>query len=399
MIQKNKKIAVVIAKGLNGIGAIRSLNKAGFETIVISDSKEDLSIISRLPKQKIIISNDEQWESNLLSTIQELDFASPPAIIACSDQGAKFLSENYASISKKYKQLSPDIEVTNMLNDKKFEIEHMKKFSIDIPKSITKIPKIGKNVLLSSLGFPVIIKPRTYLETNLINAKNIILRNHQDWQEFYSQYKNVLDRFVAQEVIKGDDDCLWVCNATFDKDSNLLSAFTFQRLGTMPSHFGVTSIAISKNNEHIKNICKKLGESLSYTGSAMFEFKYNQQTNKYLYIETNPRIGMCNWFDTCCGVNNVAINCSTALEIPIQTSTKQKDNILYVNLLGDITARIENSEKISLILGLYLKHLLKVKVWAVYRFNDPYPFLISFGHQTLELLKRFYRRLRKNLSP
>jgi len=167
----------------------------------------------------------------------------------------------------------------------------------------------------------------------------------------------------------------------------------------MPSHFGVTSIAISKNNEHIKNICKKLGESLSYTGSAMFEFKYNQQTNKYLYIETNPRIGMCNWFDTCCGVNNVAINCSTALEIPIQTSTKQKDNILYVNLLGDITARIENSEKISLILGLYLKHLLKVKVWAVYRFNDPYPFLISFGHQTLELLKRFYRRLRKNLSP
>jgi len=389
----DNKIAVVIATGINGLGAIHSLDRAGFKSVVIYASSKDLSALSSLPMKKILVKDNDEWESNLLSVLQHLEFESPPAIIACSDKAANFLSTNLSILSPKYKQLSPSAAITNMLNDKKYEIEHMEKSLVPIPKSSTKISDLVEDGLLTNLRFPVIIKPRTYKETTLINAKNVILHNSQEWQDFYIQQKSNLDQLVAQEVIQGDDNNLWVCNATFDSNSNMLAAFTFQRLGTMPSHYGVTSIAISKNNLEIKNICDQIGKSLSYTGSAMFEFKFDHISNRYLYIETNPRLGMCNWFDTSCGINNVEMNCLAALGIPTLPLTRQVDEVLLFNVLGDFISRLENSEKLSNIFRLYTEYFFHKKSWPIFSLKDPIPFLYSFSNQSSQLIKRTLRKL------
>jgi D-aspartate ligase len=393
MNQTSEKFTIVIATGLNGLGAIRSLHKAGIKVIAICSSKNDLPGLSRLPEKKIIVEKGLQWEDNLLAVLNKLEFKTPPAIIACSDIAADFIASNSNLLSPKYSFLVPNIETTKMLNDKKLEIEHMRRSNINIPKSATSIADLVTNSHLSNLKLPIIIKPRTFEDTKVINAKNVIISSKEELSVFYNNYKKDLNKLVAQEVIQGNDEFLWVCNATFDKNSKLIGAFTFQRLGTMPSHYGVTSIAISKDNKTIKSICEEIGKSLSYSGSAMFEFKLEQTSGKYIYIETNPRIGMCNYFDTSAGVNNVELNCLSAMGHPIEINSTQKDNLVFCNVLGDLIARLENSENIIDIFRLYSKFLFKGTSWAIFKLNDPYPFIVSFTKQSSELVRRTTRKL------
>ena len=106
---------------------------------------------------------------------------------------------------------------------------------------------------------------------------------------------------------------------------------------------------------------------------------------------------MCNWFDTCCGVNNVEATCLGAMNMPILEIKKQKNNLVFVNVLGDFIARLENREKLSGIIKLYSRFIMKNKVWAIYVPNDLSPFVYSFRFTFKQLVFRVFKKIRKKM--
>lgn len=396
-VSELKRAAIVLATGLNGLGAIRSLTVAGFDPVVITNSEKELSALTRLHSKRFIVPDNSDWGENVLKVLEELSFENKPPILACSDKGANFVADNVDQLTSKYCLLIPSESVTKTLNDKKLEIDHMSQAGVPIPNSLSDISQGVESGKLVSLEYPVIIKPRTFEGYGVIQAKNIIVTNEREWDDFYSKYQPNLDKLVAQEVIPGGDDKLWVCNATFDKQSKLIAAFSFQRLGTMPSHFGVTSMAISIKNDRVIELCEKIGKALAYVGPAMFEFKFDKKSKEYLYIETNPRLGMCNWFDTRCGVNNVEATCLGAMNLPVNERTSQKAGLIFWNVMGDFIARLEDREGIRSILALYAKYFFAKKVWAIFLFSDPKPFLLSLKHHVFQLVMRVFRHIAKKL--
>ncbi len=396
-IDYTKNIAIILATGLNGLGAIRSLNVAGFKSIIITDSDKDLSTLSKLPYKIFIVKKNSDWNENVSCILENLSFDYLPPIVACSDRAASFLADNIEKLSLKYNLLIPNQEVTNTLNDKKLEIDKMNSANVPLPKSLSDISKGLTSNKLTGLSFPIIIKPRVFEYCQLIKAKNLIISNEKEWDDFYKKYQTNLDKLIAQEIIPGGDENLWVCNVTFNKKSKLISAFSFQRLGTMPSHYGVTSIAISKLNQRVIELSEQIGGALGYVGPAMFEFKYDENLDEYLYIETNPRLGMCNWFDTCCGINNVEATCLAAINVNTSDRLIQKTDILFINVMGDLISRLENRESIISILKLYLKYFFTKKVWAVYVIKDPYPFFVLLRRRLSQLITRVFRKFFKKI--
>ena len=204
--------------------------------------------------------------------------------------------------------------------------------------------------------------------------------------------------FVAQEVIPGVDDQLWVCNCLFDASGQLRSAFTFQRLGTSPSHFGVTTSAIGFDNPELKAITRKIGEKIGYTGPAMFEYKFDSRDGEYKYIETNPRLGMCNCFDTRSGVDNVYYYYCLAAgrddQLPPSPPVQRERG--FINLLPDLYARIEDRQSPAQIFSIQWRALRRRPVFARFALRDPRPWAISlrtdlrFGWS--RLLKALFRR-------
>ncbi|MEX2475906.1 hypothetical protein [Marinobacter sp.] len=384
----HQSYVIILASGLNGLGAVRSAAHAGLRTYTLLTGQSDLSAYSRYSQYRFLLPPAPCIDDirPILDNLY-LTEGGPGVLIACSDLAAELLGQLKTEGYARHHLVVPCGDTTEVLNDKKLEYQYMLSGGITLPQTYF---SLGADTPES---FPLIIKPRTFREYKLLGAKNRIVRTLNELNEFRDQFRGYLDQFIAQAVIPGDDDNLWVCNVTFDRERNLAACFVFKRLGTMPSHYGVTSLAVSLDNPALREACQKIGKVLNYTGPAMIEFKKDPETGLYYYIETNPRLGMCNWFDTRCGINNVLACTHTAYGRKVDIGP-QKDNQVYWNFFGDLIARLENRENLLRIIRLYLSLLRHRKVGALFYWKDPHP---AFRYGWTSLRDMVYR-LGKKLS-
>ncbi len=259
----------------------------------------------------------------------------------------------------------------------------MQQLGVSLPRSLLHLDRPEHE----PVRFPVIIKPRSYADYQILGNKNKIALNDEQWRQFRSDFKNNLERFTAQEVIPGDESCQWVCNPAFDRDSSMVSAFTFQRIGTRPARYGVTTLAIGRHNAQVKTFCADIGRALGYFGPAMFEFKVDPRSGEYCYIETNHRLGMCNWFDTSCGVHNAYNAYALAVGLPPKHNLDQQtESVLYINTAYDLLARLQSR------LALYTHLRCKQVVLPLWAWRDPAPALHEFRSLGSAAMKGVGRR-------
>lgn len=384
----NKPYVIILANGLNGLGAVRSAEHAGLRSYTLLTSPSDLSVYSRYSRYHFPLPPNPGVE-DIKPVLDQLRHQEqgPGVLFACSDLTAELLGKLKSDGYANHHLIVPSSETTEILNDKKIECKTMEEGLITLPRTYYKL------VSDTPESFPIIVKPRTFREYEVLGAKNVIVNSPAELEDFRKRFHGKLDRFIAQEVIEGNDDNLWVCNVTFDLDKQLSACFIFNRLGTMPSHYGVTSLAISQENQLLRDECAKIGEALNYSGPAMIEFKKDQNTGKYYYIETNPRLGMCNWFDTRCGINNI-LACTQVAYGNKVAFAPQKNNRVYWNFFGDLIARLEDKENLFAVLSRYIGLLRYRQVPALFYWKDPHPALRSSYLSIRDIIVRVSRKLR-----
>jgi predicted ATP-grasp superfamily ATP-dependent carboligase len=388
MAPTTRPYVIILANGLNGLGAVRSAAYAGLKTYTLLTHQTDLTAYSRYSQYRFLLPPDPFVE-DIRPILDQLhrNEGGPGVLLACSDSAAELLAKLKREGYSNQHLIVPTTETTDVLNDKRLECHYMEQGGITLPKTYYNLAEdTPKN-------FPLIIKPRTFREYKVLGAKNVIIDSPSELEEFNQRFYAHLDRFIAQEVIEGSDDNLWVCNVTFDQNQRLSACFVFKRLGTMPSHYGVTSMAISQDNQALREECAKIGKALNYTGPAMIEFKRDQHADIYYYIETNPRLGMCNWFDTRCGINNI-LACTHAAYGNRVEFAPQKNNIVYWNFFGDLIARLEDREHLLAILFRYMAMLRRRRIGALLYWKDPQPAL-RYGRAAIrDITQRVGRKLR-----
>lgn len=372
---KDNLTVIILARGLNGLGVIRGLYLRNIRTIVITDSSKDTVMYSRLPLQKIILKNNSEVE---ILKILGMYYDKGYVLIGTSDEYMSVLSKNEQLLKNHFHLILPETRVINCLLNKKEEIIEIQNSNIPLPKSIVVFPDDPKEII-EELTLPLIIKPKLSTFTSIIGKKNVIVKYEKDLFAFYSSYNSDLQNFIIQEIIPGGDENLWVINCFFGDHGKLLQHFIFQRLGTSPSHYGVTSYARSQTNESLRLEVEKLGIQLNYSGPAMVEFKYDCRDGLFKYIEINPRLGMCNFFDTRCGINNVYATYLYSIgQIDKLPPSRQRDNIIYINLFPDFISRIKSNEPLSSIFKRYFSNLSKTHFHAYWWWKDPLPALMNY---------------------
>lgn len=383
------KNIVVLAAGPNGLGVLRSLYLKGIRVTCVTRSESDISNFSRLPKQKHILtnSNNEQQQVELKALLLACPAGS--IVLPTSDWFVSFLSHNSAELSERLKFILPSEQTVDILIDKAMETQ--------IVGNILPIPKTEQTLsnseqLKAKLGLPIIIKPRSH-EHMVLGKKNITLTTDAELDDFFKQYGNVLEHLIAQEIIIGPDSEQWVCNCVFDKNSNLVQAFTFNRLSLSPAHYGVTSYARSKYNKEIIQHTEKLGKHLNYVGPAMVEFKRDGRDNLYKYIELNPRLGMCNFFDTSCGINNAYATCEVIAGINSATKPQMLNDVMFLSFYEDCYAKRKDGQTLRTIFSTYLKNVPARHVFIFFVWWDPYPALRLSLLQLFALFRSLHRKL------
>jgi D-aspartate ligase len=384
-----RRAAVVLAAGTNGLGVVRGLCSKGIDAIVACRSRVDPSYLSRLPAGRTIIPPGVDL-LDWLSEFSKTNISGADCIISTSDEFTSALRNLSSASHDCLPCILPPEDLVELLNDKKSEVELISGIGVPVPESVLDLRNIHAETI--QLRFPLIIKPRTYRDLRKFGFKNKVVRDRAELDGFLAKHESYLDNFITQEVIPGNEECLWVCNATFDGMSRMISAFTFQRLGTKPYMYGVTSFAVSRDNPEVKDLCRRIAQQLRYSGPVMFEFKLDPRSGQYCYIEINPRLGMCNWFDTRCGVNNVFNTYALTVGIPPEENVDcQIDGVTYLDLAYDLSARVQAKQPLGAIIRHYSAHRPRRLVFPAWYWRDPTPILSL----PLRLLMRTFRILRR----
>lgn len=383
---------VVLAASANGLGAVRSLHDKNLEIAIIVRSELDPSMFSRYPVSKQVLKTnlDISPEQQLVNML--LAMPAGVVVIPTSDWFVSILDSHRALLLAHCRYSIPSQKITNILIDKSIETKIVGEI-VPIPKTIQSIESAAQ--LEQELGFPIIIKPRSH-EHMVLKAKNIIVQNTLQLEAFFEAFGDKLEHIVAQEVILGADSQQWVCNCFFDKESNLIQAFTFNRLRLSPSHYGVTSFARSQFNPAVIDLVKELGSALSYVGPAMVEFKFDTKDDTYKYIEINPRLGLCNYFDAQCGINNAYAyyQLSIGEEFSTLIPTMQ-DNVYFISAYEDWFSRLQDGENLTSILKDYLAIIPRKKVYIYFNWQDPMPGIRLAFKQLQAIAKSLIKRVTK----
>jgi predicted ATP-grasp superfamily ATP-dependent carboligase len=385
--------AIVLASGLNGLCTVRSLGVAGVPVwSVVSDMSQPCA---RSRFGRLIVRRYGETIPMLLDRLRHEHGLSGGVLLATSDASAHELAANVRSLPDGFRFAGPHVETVQLLMDKQREIEAIGGISDSLPPSLSTLPSSAL-ALLGQLRLPVIFKPRTQEMADTLRMKNHVVHSSEELESFLKQHERALHQFVAQEVIPGGDDSIWQCNAVFNGRHELVSAFTFQKLGMSPPHYGVTTMGRSVRNDEVIDLARQIGRALSYVGPAGFEFKRDARDAQYRYIEINPRHGMTNWFDTCCGVNTAFRTYVLALGEQEWVLPPQSTELVFLDLYADLFSRlVDDGEPFGSVIRRYARVMMRARVSAYWLWRDPIPGVTALSRNAKKLVRSGVRRFQR----
>jgi len=339
---------------------------------------------------KILVPKSNDVAAAVLDVLSGIDREPRPVLIPTSDLLAHIVAKHRAQLDKRFRCCIPPDAAINIALDKARDTRLLEGTEIPFPKTVQELPASPAE-LVRRLKLPLIVKPRTYVDKDGLGWRNVVIRSLADAEEFYRTSGAVFGRVIAQELIPGPDDALWECICLFDGASELARAFTFRKLATMPAHYGATSRAVSERSEALLELAAAVGKRFEYVGVADIDVKYDARDGRFKYLELNPRLGMCHYFGTRCGVNLTldAYRLMCGAELPV--GAPQTDGATFLAVLEETGGRLNDGDSVLAVLRGLVQALLRRPVGAYFTWDDIWPGPFAVLRIAYRLLSRMWR--------
>ena len=108
---------------------------------------------------------------------------------------------------------------------------------------------------------------------------------------------------MVQEFVPGDVSHMHTAVVLFNSNSELIAAFTMQKLRQWPSTGGITALGVSTNEFHLVEKLLPFFQKWRWRGPAEIELKLDPRDGQFKVIEINPRFPGYLRFPMICGVH------------------------------------------------------------------------------------------------
>ena len=385
--------AIVLSHGPGGLGAARSLGRRGVAVTAIAFEDSDPILYSRYAATKITVpgDDDDAKESRLLEILQELPLVGA-AILTTSDRLVAFMARHQDSLLARYRFRLPPPAILEALNDKRLETDLVQRLGFAIPATVPVLPDDPAQ-LAERLRYPIILKPHVYSVQNIFPPKNAIVRDREELENLYREWRPALPVLLAQEVIPGPDSASWIGSCTYDENHVMLDCGIKQKLRATPAHFGGSTFAVSRENSDIVELARRLGEKLDYVGHAGIEFRWDHRDSEFKYIELNPRLPANVGFDEASGMQTVWNSYQVALTGRSDGgSSLFREHIYYLDVKGDLFSQLQDGvPKLKALTTLLCLLLFRRTSGPYFAWDDPLPGLVV-AWRFLESISESIRR-------
>jgi carbamoyl-phosphate synthase large subunit len=232
------------------------------------------------------------------------------AIISLNDLELPILSKHKAELEEcNTKVIVSNEFVIDVSFDKWKTFEFLKSIGLSTPNTYLSIDKVKEDIVLKSLKFPLVLKPRWGSASIGIE----FVENEEELEYAYKLLKSKLSRSILDLVSKSD-----INNAILIQESingveygiDILNDFNGNYYGTfsrekLSMRSGETDKAMSVINPNLSEIGECISKKLRHLGNMDCDVFINSE--KIYVLELNPRFGGGYPFSHEAGINTAAI--------------------------------------------------------------------------------------------
>lgn len=300
----NKPGAVIIEGHVQGLANARALGEAGISVYVV-DKSNCIASKSKFCK-KFFICPDYQTDAfaEFLIKLAVEEQIHGWALIPSNDHAVYTISKNKQSLGRYYKVISPDLEITERIYDKRKLLELA--LSLDLPCPKTQYFSGIDETPMPGLMFPVITKGRNGLSFYKAIGRKALLAS--DPEELRSQLSRIAAKYpvegtFTQELIPFDGKNKTISFTSFCISGEIKSYWMGVKLREHPLRFGTATFAASIFEKKCYDQSLPLLKALNYTGVCEVEYLFDPRDGKYKLIEINARTWLWVGLAVASGIN------------------------------------------------------------------------------------------------
>jgi D-aspartate ligase len=386
---------------LGGIDLVRAFGLAGIPVIVASPETATPAMASRHCIGRCILPPLAQREAvveRLLRAGEELTRALGMRVplFYGDDDYLGLVQEFRAQLAVRYVLLLNDAPLAHALHSKALFQALAERHALPVPR------RLDWETLERADG-PVLVKPNVKTAWSSSKVYRKLFGGAGKARIFSSgraaRQNTIVQRLAPelafQEYVPGDDRSLWSFHGFADEGSQLLACFVGRKIRTYPALTGDSSYLELAHDDALSALGGEIVARLGLKGLFKIDFKRHAETGRFHVLEINARSNLWHYLGAKNGVNLAAVAYDHLTRGVDPAALSAGTSYRWLCLSLDWRAFRAS----DLGVGQWLASLFAApKVYHLFAWDDPLPFLFHLREAITSLPPRVGRRVLRWLS-
>lgn len=300
--------AVVVGAGLNALGVVRSLARAGVPVTVLASAAEGPAMYTRYARKSMCLG---AGSGHVIDALRQLgrtygSVGVRPVLFLTQEETVAAFSRCRDELTNFFRITLPSSGVLATLMHKDGFRGVAEATGGLIPRTLRITDGAGLN-LISGLRPPLVIKPsirdRAYTS---IFQKAYRMERVDDAQALVRQMLSVLPDVVVQEWIEGAESDIYFCLQFVRGDGEPAASFVGRKLRSWPPRVGGTaSCTVAPDASHLNQTTTRFFREAGVMGLASMEYKREVRSGLFFMVE--PTVGRTDYQEEVATLNGVNI--------------------------------------------------------------------------------------------
>lgn len=387
--------AVVLSTHNTGLAVIRALGEQGVPVIAVYYEDRDMGYVSRYVQHRVAAPHPEQNQDEFIQQLIDLSRTHGRCVLVpCDDGTLAAVGSHMQTLSEHHLVACPDWDIVRSAIDKPYTYQLAE--SLGIPQPKTMIPENIEQVVsyCQTAHFPCLVKPRqSHIYFERFRKKMVKATDTDTAVDAYREAASAGIEVMLQEYIEGPDTAGINYNSYF-WDGQPLVEFTARKVRISPPDSGVPSVVISQDIPEVIQSGRQLLKAFNYQGYSCMEFKQDPNDGIYKLMEINARHNRSSLLAVRCGINFPWVEYCHRLWGQTPQTNGYRKGLYWIDATRDLAAMPKYIKRGEFSLWGQLKPYLRPNVFAVFRLNDPMPFV----KRSSDILKMTVAAIIKRLS-
>lgn len=375
---KYKHKAVVLGTNYYiGLSVVRNLGRAGVHVTTVDYDENTKYGVSKYVSERLIAPHYKEQEKECVQFL--INYAKKqkekPVLFPTADLYVEFMEDNYDELKEYYLWPNDKKGLYRTLMDKQSLLQYTEPLGIKTPEIIDMNEANLYSRVTEELGYPCIVKPRDSMPfVNQYRSKVLFVNSEEELKQKIEMCKKDKQDVFVQRIVKGPETNCYSFDVYMDKNQNVVSYMTTNKIRQWPINFGASTYARQHYIPELYDICVPLFKSVGYRGFAEVELKRDERTNTIYLVEVNVRFVNFTELQAYMGMNTPMMYYLDSIDMPFRGPKIEKDmNVYWKYKYEDISAIKKYVKTGQMTWGQIIKDYRFKKVNSTWAWDDPNP--------------------------